>query len=104
MSGSPSNGFREALRRIASDNTYRIDVTANPKKLLGDFQLTKSDVEALRQAAIMSGADLTQVDALLSKPGVANYNGMKPMLMNNGCCCCCCCCGETGVEVSLQVA
>lgn len=97
-----ADDFREALRRLASDNAYRLQATNDPKSILADFNLKKHDIEALRSAAIMSGADLTEVDKLLAKPGVANYPLGADMLMDNGCCCCCCCCGDTGHEIMVS--
>lgn len=103
MPAQAKDGFREALRKIASDAAYRQKAIADPKSILNDFELTKRDVDALRQAAILSGADVTEIDKLMSRPDVANYDGDHPMFMNNGCCCCCCCCGETGVEILTEV-
>lgn len=102
MPAQAKDGFREALRKIASDAAYRQQATANPKMILGDFDLKKEDVDALRKAAVLSGVDTSEIDKLMAGAGIANYDDKHPMLMNNGCCCCCCCCGEAGVDVLIE--
>jgi hypothetical protein len=99
--------FRRALSKLASDPEYRTLATADPQRLVNDFQLTASELEALRQAAIMSGADVTSVDVLraesIRKDAFARVNNEDVTELANGgvnvscCSCCCCCCGETSV-------
>jgi hypothetical protein len=87
--------FREALRRIASDTAYRNSAIQNPRIVLNDFRLSLQDLRALRDAAVLSGADVSQVDNLLNQSQV----GPIPA---DACCCSCCCCGETGVDIVMD--
>ncbi len=92
--------FRQALTRLASDPAYREQASAEPSIITKDFRLGLRELQALRQVAIMSGADVTAVNRLraeaISKG--ANQSPMAQSDINISCCsCCCCCCGETAV-------
>jgi hypothetical protein len=89
--------FRDALRRIATDTAYRNSAIQDPRKVLTDFKLSMQDLRALRDAAVLSGADVSQVDKILSQAEL----GPVPA---DACCCSCCCCGEAGVDVVLDYA
>ncbi|MFF4888096.1 hypothetical protein ACWD6Q_34230 [Streptomyces nigra] len=107
--GYPSEGgerqnFRQALNKLASDPDYRTVATADPQRLVSDFQLEPKELEALRTAAIMSGADVTAVDLIradsIKQAALGRAKGETWASMENGgsgCSCCCCCCGETSV-------
>lgn len=96
---SPTMGaaspFRVVLTRLATDKGYLKVTTSDPKKLLADYpDLTMAELDALRDAAVLSGADLSKVDPLHSQSAAARP-GSGVALGGDGCCCCCCC-GVTG--------
>jgi hypothetical protein len=91
--------FREALSRLASDTDYREKTTVNPLLLAQDYHLSDKDLQALRQVAELSGADVSQVDKAVSDFGDAEGAGLKDVTVTVSCCCCCCC-GETGTVVT----
>ena len=51
---------REQFRKLASDAAYRIKATRDPNLITQDFKLSLAELEALRDAAEMSGADLSR--------------------------------------------
>ena len=58
----PAGGdFKKALSKLASDDAYRNKATRDPNIITQDFKLSLAELEALRDAAEMSGADLKQV-------------------------------------------
>jgi hypothetical protein len=92
-----SEGFKTALVRLASDSDYRQRATADPSIVTQDFQLSERDLQALRQVAVMSGADVSAVDQVVADQG----QGLASNINVTVSCCCCCCCGETGVTVAV---
>ena len=94
------DAFREALKTLANDVSYRNAAIKNPKKIMDDFDLSLIELRALRDAAIMSGADVRVVDQMVAGEMVAHaaYPGAEVADIDISCCsCCCCCCGETAV-------
>src|SRR4051794_34842993 len=85
--------FKAALNRLATDADFRTKVTANPDVLTKQFHLSVKELHALRQAAVMSGVDMTAInrakgDALRNMAGAA---GGIAHDVDVSCCCCCCC-------------
>jgi hypothetical protein len=92
--------FKQALTRLAEDQAYRRKAIRNPAVVVRDFDLSLKELSALRGVAVMSGADIKQVDRL-SAAAIDLHAGMENMDIDVSCCsCCCCCCGETAVESS----
>lgn len=97
--------FRKALTRLASDEAYREKAQKDPQLIMNDFKLSVRDLQALRQVAVLSGADLTAVNkvraesfARLGSEFTHLGRGGLAADVNVSCCsCCCCCCGETAV-------
>ena len=93
-SGSTQEGFRLALRRFSSESQYVAEALSNPSIVLRDFPgLTMHELDSLRDAAVLSGTDVSSIDPLID--GVVNRAAGGPTLGGDGCCCCCCC-GATG--------
>ena len=102
LGGKPSNDglggtasqFKAVLTKLCTDKGYLRAATANPKKLIEDYPgLTIQELDALRDAAVLSGADVSNVDPLhakiyYSKPGQRGLGDGDI----TACCCCCCCC------------
>lgn len=93
---SNKGGFKDALTALACDSGYRHRATHDPKLVVQDYQLTEQEIQALRQAAEMSGADTSEIDRVVAEGG----EGLTDVNVTISCCCCCCC-GETGVTVAL---
>jgi len=95
--------FQKALTKLSSDATYRKAATAKPAMITKDFKLSLHELTALRQVAIMSGANIRAVDKVRAKeygrlPGRVRPVGLESADVDVSCCsCCCCCCGETAV-------
>jgi hypothetical protein len=94
--------FRSALTKLATDQTFRTSAISNPETIENTFSLSITELQALRDAAVMSGADMSAVDALRGLRIQERARGqLSPSLANGtsvSCCsCCCCCCGETAV-------
>jgi hypothetical protein len=89
--------FKEALTRLASDSDYRGRAIADPALIVQDYQLSEREIQALRQAAEMSGVDTSEIDRVVASEG----QGLASNVNVTVSCCCCCCCGETGVTVAL---
>jgi hypothetical protein len=96
--------FKNALAKLSSDKDYRNKATADPSILSNDFKLTILQLKSLREVAVMSGADVSKVEALqatvigglIKRPGGLSAN------WDVSCCsCCCCCCGETSVQTMM---
>lgn len=101
--------FRKALSRLATDAKYREQATKNPELILKDFKLSLRDLQALRQVAALSGADVTAVNKVRAREfarlsdefGVLGKGALAATDIDISCCsCCCCCCGETAVSVA----
>jgi hypothetical protein len=84
--------FKNALSKLATDTRYRQIATSDPAKIQSDFNLNLRDLTALREAAQLSGADMTRIDAII----LAQKGNVSDVDVDiERCCCCCCCCGET---------
>lgn len=93
----PDN-FRMALSRLASDVTYRERAMKEPTLIVRDFDLSRKELMALREAAVLSGADISRVDQMRAAEILVNASGMGVADVDVSCCsCCCCCCGETAI-------
>lgn len=91
--------FRDALSRLASDTEYRDKATADPMLVAQDYHLSDKDLQALRQVAELSGADVSQVDKVVTDFSGGEGAGLKDVNVTVSCCCCCCC-GETGTVLT----
>jgi hypothetical protein len=98
--------FRKALSRLATDADYREKAQKNPAIIVRDFKLSLRDLQALRQVAVLSGADVTAVNKVRAKEmarlapefAVVGKGALAATDIDISCCsCCCCCCGETAV-------
>jgi hypothetical protein len=112
---APKDAFREALAKLANDRDFRDNAQAEPDLLLKDFpELGLGELQALRQVAVMSGADVSNVDNVLwnqmhlpakfLEPVPPAFPRPGPSEVAGGvhihCCCCCCCCGETAIVLA----
>ena len=88
--------FKAALNRLSTDTTFRKAVLARPETLTKEFKLSLRELHALRQAAIMSGADMTRINKVRARE-IANAKATLTDIDIDISCCCCCCCGETAV-------
>lgn len=86
--------FKNALSKLATDTRYRQIATTDPAKIQSDFNLSIRDLSALREAAQLSGADMTRIDAVIRQQN-GNIADTDVDVDIERCCCCCCCCGET---------
>jgi hypothetical protein len=96
LGGGGGSKFRDVLSRLASDKGYLAACTATPTKILQDYpDLTLRELDALRDAAFLSGVDMTSINPLHEK--ISGFQLAQTQLGGdiNGCCCCCCC-GVTG--------
>lgn len=115
-----SEEFKLALSTLASDSEFRSRAERDPSMLTDQFpELGVGEFRALREVAVMSGADVTYVDGLAwdnlyktqipdefidhgSSTGTAPGSHSSSTATDGGvavtaCCCCCCCCGEASV-------
>lgn len=96
LGGSDGGGFRAVLKRLSQDQAYLQETTTNPRKILEDFpDLTLQELDSLRDAAVLSGVDVREIEPL--HDGIANMRFGQAL--GDGditACCCCCCCGVTG--------
>jgi hypothetical protein len=93
--------FKRALVMFANNAAYRERAQKDPGLILKDFALTKPELDALGTAAILSGADVHEIDKARLNAMQADV-GVHPDITGGrwsiSCCsCCCCCCGETAV-------
>ena len=95
--------FRSALAKLASDQQYRDRAQDRPELIETDFKLTVKELQALRQVAVMSGADIRAVDALRgdriaerAKAAAGQSDWWDDWDWDISCCSSCCC-GETAV-------
>ncbi|MEA2998633.1 MAG: hypothetical protein QOK17_466 [Sphingomonadales bacterium] len=92
--------FKKALNRLATDERFRSVATAEPAKLTESFELSVRELHALRQAAILSGVDMTRINRVRLNE-IERMQATSVSLAADWdidiSCCCCCCCGETGV-------
>jgi len=95
--------FQKALTKLSSDPTYRKEATTKPALITKDFKLSLQELTALRQVAILSGANIRAVDKIRAKEYGRPIGRVRPIGgaaadVDVSCCsCCCCCCGETAV-------
>jgi hypothetical protein len=90
--------FREVLARLATDTAYRASAMADPNVILEDYRLTLKELQILRQAAIMSGADTSSVNRVRVSAMRGQIADLSATDVDVSCCsCCCCCCGETSL-------
>lgn len=96
--------FRRALARLATDTEYRERATREPELVTENFELSVRELVALRHVAILSGADVSQVDRVRASAierraaGELRLPDAEAIDIDISCCsCCCCCCGETAV-------
>lgn len=94
--GGAANQFKAVLTKLASDKGYLQSATMDPKQLLRDYpDLTIQELDALRDAAVLSGVDMSNIDPLHVK--IAGIKPGQPAIGGDiTACCCCCCCGVTG--------
>jgi hypothetical protein len=91
--------FQEVLTRLSTDNEYRNKATADPTLLTTDYKMSLKELQALRQVAILSGADTKVVDRI--RVDAISRAGTNLDSVDVSCCsCCCCCCGDTAVMVA----
>ncbi len=91
--------FKKALNKLGSDNVFREQAMKNPETLTKDFHLSIKELQGLRQAAILSGVDMTAINRARADE-ISRFAGTHPGIAKddiNISCCCCCCCGETAV-------
>jgi len=91
--------FREVLTRLANDSSFRAQATADPALITSNFRLSLKELQALRQVAVLSGADVSTVDRVR----ITSISETRPSLdsVDVSCCsCCCCCCGDTAVSIT----
>ena len=95
--GGGDSSFKSVLIKLATDKAYLHAATERPGTLLKDFpELTIQELDALRDAAVLSGADVSKIDPLHGAIAQARP-GSGEALGGDGCCCCCCC-GTTGTS------
>ena len=98
----PRPAFAQVLTKLASDPGYREIAIADPSIITRDFKLSLKELQALRQVAVMSGADITNVNRYRVAEFAARANLAAPDIDISCCSCCCCCCGETAVALILH--
>jgi hypothetical protein len=92
--------FKAALTKLASDPEYRQKAQEDPTVIEKDYGLSVKELQALRQVAVLSGADVSQVDHIRGTK-IAERSSEELQSVDVSCCsCCCCCCGETAVLVA----
>jgi hypothetical protein len=89
--------FRRALARLASNRNYARQASRDPEVIERDFALTNDELDALRQVAVLSGVDTTEVDRVRRRHGPPDAQAEEVPVEIDVSCCCCCCCGETAV-------
>ena len=90
--------FKAALNRLGSDDAFRTAVERDPEALTRDYNLSIQQLHALRQAAILSGVNMTTIEATRIRAIDELNRAGNPLAVDvNVSCCCCCCCGETAV-------
>ena len=86
--------FKKALNKLGADSEFRDKAMKHPETLTTEFHLSLQELFTLRQAAILSGVDMTAINKL--RASELAHGGVAATDINISCCCCCCC-GETGV-------
>lgn len=103
----PDDKFKAALTKLATDPEFRQGAVQNPQIIEQQFGLSVKELQALRQVAILSGADIRAVDAIRGSRIIARATAeineqmtteeLDAAVSVSCCSCCCCCCGETAV-------
>lgn len=57
--------LESALSKLATDTRCRQLTTTGPAKIRSDFNLSVNDLSALREAAQLSGADMSKIDSVI---------------------------------------
>jgi hypothetical protein len=91
-----ATSFKDALHKLATDAQFRNDAINDPTKVVEQYRLTREELRALASAGRMSGADMTQVDAIFGFVVPAQITSPQDTSIS---CCCCCCCGTEGILV-----
>ena len=92
---NPKN-FKAALSKLGADKAFRAQVEKNPAVLTKEF-LSLTELNALRQVALLTGADITQINKVRATGIAATNRAQLAAIDIDVSCCCCCCCGETAV-------
>lgn len=87
--------FKKALNRLSTDKEFRDRAVTKPEVLTTEFRLSVKELHALRSAAVLSGADMKQIQRVRGTQ-IAQGIGIADVDIDISCCCCCCC-GETSV-------
>lgn len=100
--GRSRQEFKRALTALASDQQFREQAIKDPRLVTRKFKLSLTELESLREVAILSGADVTAVNKIradeIARRGTAARASLTILDIDISCCsCCCCCCGETAV-------
>ena len=102
--------FKTVLTKLATNATYRQQALQNPGMITKSYpSLTKLQLEALRDCAILSGANIASINKVRAAAistagsqaaaGAIVISGHSQGWSISCCSCCCCCCGETAVLV-----
>ena len=92
--------FQAVLTRLSTDKDYREQAATDPSLITMDYKLSLKELQALRQVAILSGADTKVVDRLRADTIVNSGPAGLDSVDVSCCSCCCCCCGDTAVTVT----
>lgn len=105
LPGKSRNEFKRALSKLATDEKFRAQATKDPTVVTRQFKLSLKELSALREAAVMSGADVKAVDKVRLREISARVGLVSATDIDISCCsCCCCCCGETAVAPMMYSA
>ena len=103
--GKSRKEFQRALTVLASDGEFRAQATKDPRVITRKFKLSLTELESLREVAIMSGADVTAVNKARVQAISERVTSVSATDIDVSCCsCCCCCCGETAVAPMMYSA
>jgi|GEM_PF-2820124 hypothetical protein len=91
--------FQEVLTRLSTDSNYRKQAMADPSLITTDYKMSLKELQALRQVAILSGADTTVVDRVRVE-SIGRAATTLDSVDVSCCSCCCCCCGDTAVMIA----
>jgi hypothetical protein len=102
--------FKTVLTKLASNATFRKQALQDPSLITKSYpSLSKLQLEALRDCAILSGANIASINKVRAAAiSTASSQAAAGAIVVSGhsigwsiscCSCCCCCCGETAVLV-----
>jgi len=102
--------FKQVLTKLATSSSFRSQALKDPSVITKSYpSLTKLQLEALRDCAILSGANIASINkvrAAAISTSSAQTASMTITVSGHSigwsvscCSCCCCCCGETAVLV-----